>query len=327
MEKYKHMYKHIVDEALKQYDLEIQSVEFLVEETNLFYKVVATDGTKYAMKLFQELSSNLEENLAEVFFLQSLGESFKGLIPTPILAKDGSGIITIHANEEGIDKRIALYSWVEGDDIDGIETLAMFEELGELVAKLHQKTAAIEIPDGISPKPWDKVFYYHDEVPVYKEERFQAFISDAYVDVMDALIPILNHELKKLYDSEKPRLIHGDLNPWNVKLHDEQLKLVDFEEAMLGHPIQDVAICFFYYYHDDKWSYPEVKKAFEKGYGKVIQLDASGFDQEIIDMLITARRVNFLNYILEIDDAPSAYIEKNLPRAKAFLDAYLAKNQ
>ena len=56
-----------------------------------------------------------------------------------------------------------------------------------------------------------------------------------------------NTLLRKLAQLPNPIFLHGNIEMWNV-LVDESggLRLLDFEDVMLGHPIQDVAITFFY---------------------------------------------------------------------------------
>jgi len=63
-------------------------------------------------------------------------------------------------------KRVAVYTWIEGEDLDGNETPELFYKVGKIMAKLHLQTERIEIPDFITPKRRDKVFYYEGEKAV-----------------------------------------------------------------------------------------------------------------------------------------------------------------
>lgn len=40
-----------------------------MEEINIFYKLVDDNNAKYALKIFQEESITIEDNLANVFFI------------------------------------------------------------------------------------------------------------------------------------------------------------------------------------------------------------------------------------------------------------------
>jgi len=65
----------------------------------------------------------------------------------------------------------------------------LFYMVGKIMAKLHLQTERIEIPDFITPKRWDKVFYYEGEKAVYRDEKNPEFISEKTMDVMDRIIP------------------------------------------------------------------------------------------------------------------------------------------
>ena len=83
-----------------------------------------------------------------------------------------------------------------------------------------------------------------------------------------------------------------------------------------------IAIILFYYRYSEKFSYESVKKELLEGYGTIREVpDFSAFD---LELLMTARTVNFLNYALLVYvDPKTDYFEKALPRVKKFMDAYL----
>lgn len=310
-------YADLVEDALKFYELNVREVTFLVEETNLFYKVVAMGGQQYALKIFQEASSTLQDNLAESFLLQLIEENTELVIPRMISTIQGERILQVPFGDAGAVKRVALYEWIEGEDLDGQESEAYFERVGEITATMHKATRGIAIPAELSPKKWDQVFYYKGETAVYKEEQFAEFVSEEYIGVMDRAIPILNQRLQALYQMAKPQLIHGDLNPWNIRVHQGELRLLDFEEAMLALPVHDLAVHLYYYRNHGEWDYEKVKTALLKGYARILPLP--DLTDEMLELLMTARRVNFLNYVLTILEDPREFIDRSLPRVKAYL--------
>lgn len=301
--------------ALEFYPVEPEHVEFLVEETNVFFRVQDTRGKSFALKVFQEESSCLDDNNAEVYFLEQLQD-----IPTPrvIRNRQGEGITLAHTPHFPIPKRVAMYTWMEGEDLDGKETPSRFFQLGSLMAQLHVQTRDWDIPAHIHPKKWDNVFYYDGETPVYREPQYAPFVEHDTIETMDRIIPFLNERLQALYAKGTPQLIHADLNPWNVKIHGEQMRVLDFEEAMLGFPVHDMAVMLYYYRYDPKFCFAEVKRSVMEGYRS--QVPEAQFDDEQIEMLMIARRVNFLNYALVIDDDPAPFIRMCTGRIQEFLE-------
>ncbi len=311
----------VAKEAIKQYDISPKSISYITEETNIFYKVIDESGTKYALKIFQEESSKIEDNLAEVFLIKKVAENSDITVPEVVLSSSGDSIVWVEHDGFDIKKRVAVFRWLEGKEIDGRENDGYFTKLGEYMAKLHNATEDIVVPTDIYPKKWDKVFYYREEVPVYKEEMYQKYLSDEYHEVMDFMIPYLNDKLSGYYKNSSPQLLHADLNPYNVWTYKNEIRIIDFEEAMYGLPIHDLAISLFYYKYDQNFDYKNVYDLLLKGYSCVKQLP--DFEEFDIEVLMIARRVNFLNYALLVMDDPKEYAETNIKRVKEFMAKYI----
>ncbi len=311
----------VAKEAIKQYDIDAKSISYITEETNIFFKVVGSDGKKYALKIFQEESSKIEDNLAEVFLIEKVAEFSDIVVPEVVKSINGQGVVWV--NHIGFDckKRVAVYKWLEGKEIDGREDDGYFEKIGGIMAKLHEATEGIAIPRNIKPKKWDKIFYYRDEVPVYKQEKYQKFLPKDYHEVMDFIIPYLDEKLLGFYKNATPQLLNADLNPYNIWTYKDEIRLIDFEEAMYGMPIHDLGIYLFYYKDDDNFDYPKVYDLLFKGYKKVRALPE--FSESDIEHLMISRRVNFLNYALLVMDSPEKYLKTNIGRVKEFMKKYI----
>lgn len=309
--------------ALEKYDIDVNKFEYLTEATNIFFKLTDKNGIRFAIKIFQEESSKIEDNLAEVYFIKQVQKNSDIIVPNVVKSKDNEYIISIDSKYTDITKRIAIYEWIEGYDLDGHESNERFYQLGQMCAKLHNATKSLTLPNNIHPKKWDKVFYYRDEKPVYKEKKYQQFLNDNYHKVMDFIIPYLNNKLNEFYDNVQPQLIHADLNPFNVKILKDEMRIIDFEEAMYGTPLQDFSIMLFYYRYDKNFNYEEVKKYFFDGYSSINQLPI--FSEYDIELFINARTANFLNYALLIFDNPTEYVNRNIPRVEAFIEKYAKK--
>jgi Ser/Thr protein kinase RdoA (MazF antagonist) len=307
--------------ALEQYDIDAKSVGYLDEGTNMFFKVVDHSGKKYAMKICQEESSKEEDNLAEIFLLEEVKKNSDILIPEIVYNNGGCGVSKVKYEDSDVDKRALLYEWVEGREIDGREDDGYFFGLGQIMAKLHSATENTDIPENIEPKKWDKVFYYRDEEPVYKQGRYQKFLDSKYHEVMDFIIPYMDTKLPEYYEGARPQLLHADLNPYNMWTYKKELRVIDFEEAMYALPVHDMAIALFYYKYDEKFDYEKVKQLVFEGYSSFKKLP--DFSEYELELLIAARRVNFLNYVLLVDDEPKEYIQTSIARIQGFIEKYV----
>lgn len=310
-------YKKIALKALEQFDIEYEYIDFLVEETNIFFEVFGKDHV--VLKIFQEESSKTEDNLIEDFFLDEIAKRTEIVVPYMIPSKNGDKIVFIESEDFDTLKRVALYNYVEGKDLDGNETRELFEELGKVTAKLHLASKEIKIPKEMEPKKWDKVFYYREEVPIFHNKKYAHIFSKEDLTFLDQFIAYLDLKLPTYY-KEESYLIHADLNPWNVKIHEGEIRLLDFEEGMLGCALHDIAIMLFYYRYDTNYNYQEIKESYLKGYKSLNKLsDFTDFD---IDLLIMARTTNFINYTLLIHEDPKDYIQERIKRIKDFIRNY-----
>ncbi|WKA56550.1 phosphotransferase enzyme family protein [Planococcus shixiaomingii] len=311
--------------AADRYDIQLNEICFLAEETNILYKLSDTNGNKFLMKIFQNNSSNLEDNQLEVYMMNLVIQRGCISLPSILSATDGSEIQEIFLGEDRPPIRVAVYSWLEGEDLDSNETEERFIHLGEMTARLHAATFGEKVPKTFSPKRWDNVFYYIEDKMVYKQSEYQRYLSREYHELMDAIIPYLNSRLSGYYQINEGnlQLIHSDLNPWNVLVSEDAMHIIDFEDTMLGLPLHDIAILLYYYRYEEVFDYENVKDLFFKGYEKIRPLPE--FEEFDLELLMTARRVNFLNYILLVSDDPSSFIDKSLPKVREFVRKYNLK--
>lgn len=313
--------RKVVQLALEKYNIDFDYFEYMTEETSIFYKVFSKSGEKYALKIFQDASSTMEDNLCELFLIDTIAQKTDLKIPEVVKTKDKEGIVLIESVYTPTPKRITLYKWLEGIEADENETDDYFFKLGQMTAKLHEATKDVVVPSHLKPKRWDQVFYYRGEEAVYKEEKYQNFIDETFHETMDFVIPFLNDELKKYYKDNETQLIHGDLNPFNVMIDGDDLNLLDFEEAMDCLPVHDLGILLYYYRFDDNFDYEKVKRLVFDGYKTIRPLP--DFTEYDIELLIIARRVNFLNYVLTFEEVPVDFIKVNIPRVREFLKKYV----
>lgn len=311
--------RKIVELALKMYNIDIRKLTFLTEDTNIFFKIVDSNEKKYAVKIYEELSSDINDSLTEMYMINLISEQTDIKVPSIVKNNSGDDITLVTSEYSKIQKRIAVYTWLDGKDLDGIETTARLEQLGGLVATMHKTSMQNSLPKDLKPKRHNKVLYYAGDDYFYRYDKHKHKVNDKYVEVMDYIIPYLDGKLEEIYKEQTPMLIHGDLNPYNVKVFKDEMRILDFEDAMYAMPVHDIAIILFYYRYSDK--YEVYKKALFNGYEKIMPL--SGVSDEMIEMLIAARRVNFLNYILEINEKPQKYIETNLKRIEDYINKYI----
>ncbi len=307
----------IARRALEHYNKKFDAVEFFTKETSTIYRAIDAESRAYALKIYDEASSNSDDNLIEVLILEAIAKS--GSIPVAELIENRGGetvtLVTDHRSKT--TRRAVLSRWLGGADFKGNESEAGFIKLGALTAELHRIMSGIAIPGQLRPKKWNQVFYFRDEKPVYKEAKYREKAGPEFEAVMDAAVPVLNEHLQRIYGHEPPQLLHGDLNPWNVKIDDETLSILDFEDSIDGPRIHDLAILLYYYREDPNHSYERVKGWVLEGYARINPTGELRDDD--FEILFTARLANFLNHVLTLDEDYREFIDNGLSRLRSFL--------
>jgi len=313
-------YKSIALKAIKLYNINFSEIVYLTEETNVFY-YVKTNQKDYVLKIFQEESSNYNDNLTEHYLIGVVHENTNIITPRVVKNSEGNSITKIPFNNPRGYKRIALYEYISGEPIFGHEDLHYFRSIGKEMAKMHLATEHLVFPDYVNPKKWDSIFYYENETPVYHEKKYKKYVTEEMIEILDQLIPYINQRLKDFYESDKPQLIHADMNPWNIKKAKNNYIIYDFEETMLAYPIHDISIFMYYYKFNDNINYHDLKFAFLKGYESVKPLPIN-LNEKSMELIMMARRINFFNYVLTINPNPKEYLEMSFLRIKEYFLSY-----
>lgn len=312
--------RSLASKALTAYDLRVKWVKFLADDTNISFKVRSTDGDNYVLRIYSDEETTLAENQAEVYWLEALRRDTDLRFTEPVPRVDGSTITL--ASHEGIpgEKRCILFTWVPGRVLEEGLSTGNYFKLGVTLAKLHDHAESIRpLPESIQPKKWDKVFYYPDEPVVYNDPQYKHLFSDLKINIINRTISIADREFARLYaDQEGQILIHGDLHYWNVNLYRGELYIMDFEDVMLGYPVQDVAITL--YYGRNREQYPDLREAFQRGYTSHRVWPVSRQGQ--IETLQAARSINFINYVARIEAAPQEYINSRCNELQEFVAKY-----
>jgi Ser/Thr protein kinase RdoA (MazF antagonist) len=289
-------------------------------ETNTMFKVQSSEGENFVLRIYSDEETTLTENQTEIFWLQALLRDTEIKVSEPVARKDGEFISIADVPGVPGEKRCVLFRWIPGRVLEKHLNPANYFKLGQVMARLHDHSESLRpLPSSIRPKRWDQVFYYPDEPVVFNTAPYQHLFPPKCLAVINDVISIADEEFTRLYaDLARQIIIHGDLHYWNVHLYRDQLYVLDFEDVMLGYPVQDVAVTL--YYGRDRDQYPDLFAAFKDGYTSLRAWPVERIGQ--LDTLMAARSVNFINYVARIDPSPEEYIQEKCDELKDFLDFF-----
>ncbi|GAA0905297.1 phosphotransferase enzyme family protein [Virgisporangium aurantiacum] len=204
----------------------------------------------------------------------------------------------------------SLFYWAEGEPLAAHLTPGNYRELGRLSAELHEFAATWNPPPDLAPLRWDRTMYYEGTELVVDDPRFATVISAVDAAAVRRTAQRADGELARIAALPGPVFLHGNIEMWNVLVDDHgRLRLLDFEDVMVGQPIHDVAITL--YYGMERPDYPALREAFESGYRLVRPWPVAPGDD--LDLLMAARAIMLLNHTLLTHADPGPVVVRLLP--------------
>jgi Ser/Thr protein kinase RdoA (MazF antagonist) len=214
-------------------------------------------------------------------------------VPRPLPARDGSLVVEAGAGGVPEARLCEVFSWVDGRNLaEGISSVNI-SRLGELMAGLHAHALTYHPPSEFSLLRFDRVFRFPEPV-VLLDETFSPLFPAARRVVYEKAIAWAQESIDRLKASGEPmRIIHGDLHQWNVRNKRGVLSPIDFEDLMLGWPVQDIATTLYYF---DFKNYTDLRTAFREGYTRHSPWPERRAGE--LDSFIAARGLGLANFIL-----------------------------
>ena len=308
--------EHVLELAravLLEYPFEVQSIEIINYEFNATFKVVTTKNEIFALRINVNSDRTYENLCGEIAFVSFLNEKKAVNLPKPIASKKGEFALTVASSLLERDLGVALYSWLEGDELEDEPSYDVLRKLGAAMAAMHQATTDFTLPDN-AQLPLLKDFLWQTQDIIFSSG---SPLSKEDFELLTKAKKEIENIIEDLYSGSKPIAIHADLHGANVFSHGDQIYIFDFDDAGFGLPIQDLATALYYL------DTPEQDAALLAGYQSVSELPRH--DKHQLSGLLLQRRIILLNYLYETTNqehrnmAPE-YLVETLHRVRAFLD-------
>ncbi|MBI9044871.1 MAG: phosphotransferase [Anaerolineaceae bacterium] len=304
--------------ALQQYNLNVKRLNLITKDTHTIFRVDTEIGEKFALRIYSEGETSLEDNQVEMFFLNQISTHTDLPVPEPVTAKNGELITFAQVPDVPEERRCVLFRWVPGHCLEDELSTKYYFQLGQQMARLHDFAKTIQIPSHLDPRQWDQVFYYRDEPVVLHDESYSALFTPQRLEVIEKAMSMADNLFNQLYArTEGKILIHADLHFWNVHVYRGKIYLLDFEDALLGYPLQDIAVTLSY--GRTLPEHPDLCAAFKEGYSSQNIWPVETQCQ--LETLWMARSIMFINYVAHTKALePEPYINDRCADLKKFLD-------
>lgn len=298
-----------------------QHVRMIKDRENAVHEVRVA-GKPAALRLHRPGYQSEAAIRSELDWMGALAE--RGMrVPSPIPTTDGNLVISM-----GSDQLATMVTWVEGAPIgeSGVplegtaeEQAALYRKVGAELAKLHNLTDEITLPDGFTRHRWDIPGLLGDDPFWGRFWECPALSEDDRNVVLRARA--VAHDLATVYleNGADFGLIHADVLRENVFVHNGFLTLIDFDDAGFGFRLYDLAVMMTQ--NVDEPAYEAIKSAALAGYRDHRALSQEA--EDLLPMFLMMRRFASMGWAVPRYDPTgpevASYTQKAVTAARNFL--------
>lgn len=220
------------------------TVRPIKDRENAVFEARLADGRRGALRLHRPGYQSAAAIRSELWWMQAAGRAGVA-VPAPVPTRSGA---LLHELPGG---RIAtMISWVEGEAL-GAADVALggpaarqadrFRAIGALVARLHDATDRLDLPDGFTRHRWDADGFL-GETPFWGRFWENPALEPGETETLLAARAVARRLLLDFAaEGADFGLIHADVLRENVLFTDRGPVLIDFDDCGFGFRIYDLA--------------------------------------------------------------------------------------
>ena len=251
-------YASLLPHFLDRYAIRVVQHEHLRTSENVVVRLLANDGTPYALRIRRMVGAYREQIESELIFLRDLRRGVGLDIPAPVATRTGELYSLL---PDGADVYMGvLFTWVPGVHVGGADiTPVQMGQMARAVAQLHMFSRTYMPPPGFLRPTYDSTWFLGatswrasaDFVKLLDPEA--AACLHRASDTVGAFLQTFPQ------NAETFGLIHYDLHAGNFLFTKDAANLIDFDECGWGYYLFDLAhILFEFVDHPDFESFQRI---------------------------------------------------------------------
>lgn len=257
--------------ALDEWDLQVGLLELVSRSENVVFRVETTDKQIFALRIHRPGYHTLSELNSEQAWSRALNEA-DVIAPLARPTRSGKDISRVTVPDSDEMRHVSLVQWLDGarlDDrleaaADDGATAAYYEQLGGVMARIHNQAVAWCLPAGFERHAWDADGFMGESPfwgPFWELEQLTAQQCELLLDARESLYRRLCERRK---DDGTYSMIHADLHAANVLVSGDRLHVIDLDDAGFGWHPYELAVALFHY--GSKSGYEAIRDALVAGY-------------------------------------------------------------
>ncbi len=233
---------------------------------NAVYEMSLPDGTRAALRLHRMGYQSDAAIRSELWWTAALAA--QGVpVPEPLASANGDQLVRL-----GSGRMASAVRWLPGEPLGislqpfGLPTdrlVRLHHALGQMLARLHDATDALVLPDVFIRPRWD-IPGLVGEAPFWGRFWDHPAADAAQRQTLMAAREFLTAWLSRQTDTLGP--IHADVLRENVLVDGDRLSLIDFDDSGIGFRHHDLGTALIYSVYEP--AYPAIRDALIAGYAK-----------------------------------------------------------
>lgn len=305
----------LVPGILKQYGIEAATIENVNHAFNSSFKITSDKGEEYALRINLASGKSNNEVLAEMQWLEALALDGSVLAPVPLRTTNNELLISTPFKPLGKDTTAVLCKWIPGEEVGDEPTSEQLFELGQNMAKLHLFAKNLSFTEpAFLPTINRTLMNSEDNLRPAQPSQIN---DKLYGDILKGL-ELSDEVFARISKDQELLPIHADLHNGNVIQTTNKLAVIDFDDAGMGLPVQDLMISTYYIREDT-----EKEKHLKAGYSSLLELPK--ISEEDYEILVMGRLIALVSAVLEMTSAEIIeFLPTFLERTQLRLDHFYA---
>jgi Ser/Thr protein kinase RdoA (MazF antagonist) len=248
----------------------------------------------------------------ETRWLDALTRETDVSVPAPLAARDGSFVVDVDADDVAGWRMCVVFRWLKGRPLTEDLTERNLAAAGEVVARLHSHAGTFRAPEGL--RTWDSPFPFGTPVVLF-DAGYRSILPSPARALMEQAREAAQRAIERLQAAEPPRVLHADLHDENLFVDGGVVRVLDFDDSLIGWPVQDLGITWFALAGRD--DFRSLAATFREGYERAATWPERGPDE--VATFAAARALDLANY--QVQDHDPRY-QAEAPQA---IERYAAK--
>lgn len=231
-------------EALERYGISKEAeINLIAHRENTVFKVEDPEtGKRYVIRVHRPGYQTEQTIRSEMQWMDALRET--GIYtPTPLKAVDGTRVQTVSIEGVPDARHCSMLDWVDGRHLSaaGSSNAEDYRLVGQVNARFHRHSKTWKLPGGFYRQRWDEEGMV-GENPLWGRFWELTALSKDQLDLIYRARAAVRKRLERFGKGpDRFGLIHADLMPDNILMHQGNPYVIDFDDSGFGWYMYDLA--------------------------------------------------------------------------------------